>query len=159
MVRMLFYWYQLLNTNIRRRLFPTHLPIRTPPNIPNPSRNISVSFSFHFWHTSRRYRSSAYPRRIRSPNSLLASQVPHLYLLATLFLALVVVGSVFPRINYIAKIRRELNVLNILPWTDERTPRVYLYSSTDRRCSAIYRRGTYCKGKGERFGCEGRKVR
>lgn len=59
--------------------------------------------------------------------------------LTTLYVILSVVSLVFPRMNPIAKIRRELNVPDILPWTDERTPRVYLYSSTDRavRSSAV----------------------
>lgn len=59
--------------------------------------------------------------------------------LTALYVILAGLSLVFPRINPIANIRRELNVPNILPWTDERTPRVYLYSSTDRavRSSAV----------------------
>ena len=73
--------------------------------------------------------------------------------LTALYVILVVVSSVYPRINPIAKIRKDLNIPNILPWTDERTPRVYLYSSTDRavRSSAVEEHIAEAREKGFRI--------
>ena len=140
--------------DIRRRLFPTHLLIWTPSesNTSKSSRTIPASSSFHFRLTSRQYRYSAYLRSIHSPNSLVSSQIAHIFPSprSTSWLVLGVASLVFPRINPIAKIRKELNVPNILPWTDERTPREYLYSSTDRgvRSSAVEEHIAEAKEKG-----------
>ncbi|KIM47155.1 hypothetical protein M413DRAFT_440665 [Hebeloma cylindrosporum] len=70
--------------------------------------------------------------------------------LTALYVILTVISVFLPKINPIANIRRELNVPNILPWTDERTPRVYLYSSSDQivRSSAVEGHIAEARGKG-----------
>jgi len=70
--------------------------------------------------------------------------------LTALYFILALVNLIFLRKNPIAKIRKELNVPKILPWADERTPRVYLYSTADRavRSSAVEEHIAEARGKG-----------